>query len=521
MWELIPLKEQSKIKMLQEFYKTNDPITINTLSEITQTSNRSVKNYLKELKESIKEIGGEFYSSTEGVNFKIPLHVGLDYFQKRLYRQSLGFTLLEKIFFKGPLTSEQLLKELYISQSTLNRLTKTINEALEPYGLQLGTSPYKIRGDEQVIRYFYTTYFVEAYFTNEWPFECLEKEIFDHLIPSSKDYYAYTSEGMNYTVFKFRIAVGVIRNMQGYSNDELFLKNKTVAAAYEETFAMIEKKVNRLSIDSIDERNSYVRELVDLHLFQSNQSLHNRLQNDQAFKQHLGEIKQLIDFLTEHFELPSDNQENLSIEMDIALSFFAKNKKNVQPKMYLLYPPRDYSLVKLYQRKYASFYDIVHYQLSLLCKKRGFEPSDTTLEYLIYVLISKWENLTKHLFSRYNAAVVKVHSHLSLRHAHNIAESLMSDLPSSIEVSVLEEVAIDEKVLSKYNFDILITTETLRLEIQQPVIYMYKSRSSYQFEELHNLIKGIAKRKDQRTNEDLIISKDANTLSKRHLKLHE
>lgn len=171
MWNLISLKEQSKMKMVEVFYTTNEPITINTLSELTNTSNRSVKNYLEELKETMSEIGGEFYSSTEGVNFKIPIHIGVDYFQRQLFRNSLGFTLLEKVFFNESLTNDQLINELYISQSTLNRIANTINEDLKPYGLKLETAPYKITGDEQLIRNFYTTYFVEAYSANEWPFE--------------------------------------------------------------------------------------------------------------------------------------------------------------------------------------------------------------------------------------------------------------------------------------------------------------------------------------------------------------
>src|SRR5699024_1799747 len=98
MWNLISLKEQSKIKMLEMFYETNEPITINTLSERTNTSTRSIKNYLEELKETMSEIGGDFESSSEGVNFKIPIHIGIDYFQKQLIRESIGFKLLEKVF---------------------------------------------------------------------------------------------------------------------------------------------------------------------------------------------------------------------------------------------------------------------------------------------------------------------------------------------------------------------------------------------------------------------------------------
>jgi hypothetical protein len=504
MWNLISLKEQSKMKMVEVFYTTNEPITINTLSELTNTSNRSVKNYLEELKETMSEIGGEFYSSTEGVNFKIPIHIGVDYFQRQLFRNSLGFTLLEKVFFNESLTNDQLINELYISQSTLNRIANTINEDLKPYGLKLETAPYKITGDEQLIRNFYTTYFVEAYSANEWPFECLEKDIIDDILPSASDYYESTSELMNYIAFRFQFAVGVVRNLQGYSIKKIFLENKTLAATSEKLSTEIEKNFDDVSFGTTQKKDSYVSELVINQLLLSNQVLHKRLQYNQDFKERLEDIKQMIHFLTEHFEFPVEDQTNLIIEIDNALTFFSISTRKVQPKMYLLHPPRDYFLVELYQRKYSTFYDMVQQHMSLLCEKRGFEPTDATLGYLIYLLISKWKDLTKHLFNRYNAINVKVYSHLSFRHAQGIAESLISDLPDSINVSVLEEVTLNEEILSKYDFDILISAETLMLDIKQPIVYMYKSRSSYQYEQLHQLIREAAKQKEKVMREKFI-----------------
>jgi len=77
--------------------------------------------------------------------------------------------------------------------------------------------------------------------------------------------------------------------------------------------------------------------------------LNERLQHDQEFKQGLKEVRELISRLTEHFELPLDNQTNLTLEIYHAVSFFAENAQTIQPKMVILYPPRDYYLVKLYK----------------------------------------------------------------------------------------------------------------------------------------------------------------------------
>lgn len=504
MWNLISTKERSKMNMLEMFYATNEPITIEMLSKQTKASTRSVKNYLKELREMMEEIGGEFQSSSEGVNFKIPMNIGIDYFQKQLFKHSSGFMLLEKIFFDETLTNQQLINRLFISQSTLNRLADSINTALNPYGLKLETSPYKVTGEEYLIRNFYTTYFVEAYSANEWPFENLSKEYIDEILPSAADYYQSTSKIMSYPHFRFRFAVDLVRNLQGYSVEFPSSEHDSLSTLSDKLTTEIEHKIEDLTFIDPLEKKSYIDALVVCQLNISKPILNQRLLQDESLKKQLEEVKEMIDFLTEHFELVIEDQTNLIIEIDKTLLFFSQNIKNCQPKRFILFSPRDYFLVDHYQQKYTTFYELARQNMVLLCKNRGFYPTEDTLNYLIYILISKWSGLTKQLFSRYNTIIVKVYSHLNLRHAQNIAESLISDLPKSLEVSVLDEPIVNEEVLSKLDFDILVTTQTLILDIKQPIIFMYRSRSSYQYDNLQHLIRKIAKQKEKAAREKFI-----------------
>jgi len=502
MWNLVSSKDQSKVKMAEAFYNTNKPITIKKLSQLTDSSSRSVKNYLRELKETIEEIGGEYVSSSEGVNFMIPINVGIDYFQKQIFKKSLSFSLLEKIFFDETLTREQLEKDLFISASTLNRITSTIREALRPYGLSLETNPFRVTGEESLIRNFYTQYFVEAYTVNEWPFKTLNKEIVDDLLPSATKYYESTSEIMSYTAFRFQFTVSMIRELNGYPNNyDNISKNECLSILYNKLVAEIEDKSADLMINSKENKNIYINELAKTRLFNSKNVLYDRLENDTSLNNRLSEIKGIITRLTEDFELPKEDQTHLVMEIDKGISFYNYYSKDVQPKQFLLYPPRDYLLINLYKRKYSMFYKLTEYYMRLLCNNRGFNPTEETLEYLVYLLISNWNNLTKNLFNRYNTTVIKVYSPISLRHAEGIAESLISDLPQSVEVSVLEEAIVDEEIISEHDFDLLISTETLMLDIEQPVIYMYKSRDSYQYDYLLKTIKEIALEKEEQAGE--------------------
>ena|SRR5690625_2579432 len=175
--------------------------------------------------------------------------------------------MLEKLFFNKSMTAEQLLSELYVSSSTLNRLASTINEELQSYGLQLETTPYRISGNELLIRHFYTTYFVEAYATNEWPFERLDQKIIDEVLPSADNYYKSTSEDMNYTAFRFQFAVGVIRNLHGYSIKGPFLTNEKLMDVYKALFLEVKKRCSMVSLDTALLREIYTKEIVTMELF--------------------------------------------------------------------------------------------------------------------------------------------------------------------------------------------------------------------------------------------------------------
>lgn len=298
MWNLVSSKDQCKTKMAMEFYKTNEPITIKTLSQLTNSSTRSVKNYLEELKEVMSEIGGEYISSSEGVNFKIPISIGFDYFQKRVFKKSLGFVLLEKIFFDENLTSSHLEKDLFISSSTLSRVTNTIREGLKPYGVSLETNPFRITGEELLVRHFYTKYFVEAYAVNEWPFVTIDKEFVDDLLLSTTEYYDSTSKVMSYPSFRFQFAVGLIRGLQGYSIKNDILKNEGLSITYDKLTSEIENELIDSNNHSIKEKDIYINELANTQLFKSKQVLKNRLANDHYLKNRFSEIKKFINQLT-------------------------------------------------------------------------------------------------------------------------------------------------------------------------------------------------------------------------------
>lgn len=95
-----------------------------------------------------------------------------------IIKESNAFSLLESIFFNPQQSAEYWEQELFLSSSSLYRLSNFILSALQDRNIQLKRSPYLVYGeDERQVRYFFTSYFMEIYGVREWPFP-LEKKMF-------------------------------------------------------------------------------------------------------------------------------------------------------------------------------------------------------------------------------------------------------------------------------------------------------------------------------------------------------
>ncbi|MGP6146503.1 helix-turn-helix domain-containing protein [Jeotgalibaca sp. A122] len=163
MWRLISTKDQRKYRIIENLYAADRPLTISELAKSIGSSARIIKYDLAEINETLKELAGAIVSSSEGVFLNLPSSVGLDYFQRKLYRISPSFLFLEKVFFDETMGYAEMKDYLYISDSSLRRLVQNVKLALQDYGLSLETQPFRVVGHEGLIRNFYTAYFSEKY----------------------------------------------------------------------------------------------------------------------------------------------------------------------------------------------------------------------------------------------------------------------------------------------------------------------------------------------------------------------
>ncbi len=127
----------------------------------------------------------------------------MDFFQRGLYSEAMSLRFLEIIFFDETLGYEDMMEQLYLSESSLRRMVQNIQRALKAYGIALETQPFRVVGHETLIRNFYTTYFEEKYTLYDWPFENVNLEFMEAIISIGFRYFEMPETAMEYHHYHF------------------------------------------------------------------------------------------------------------------------------------------------------------------------------------------------------------------------------------------------------------------------------------------------------------------------------
>lgn len=471
MKELISVKDNRKYLIVETLYFAKKPCTIQYLAQKNNTSIRSTKTYLDEIKSQLNDIGGTIDASSSGIVMKLPLHIGIDYFQQHLIRNSLGFKMLELLFFNQTMTSRELEEQLFVSMSSLSRLVSQLRKILVKHGLVLDSRPYQIKGDEFLIRKFYTKYFHEAYCQTEWPFQSISENTLTKLVQSFRLSDGMRIETLNFNKIRLFLAINIFREEREKSLFEMPLKNHNLSSSdFKNAEIKIRKWLNSLSF-SEDFTLKYTKIFSYIYIYYYGSYIKSD-EKTQHKNENINKIKESLDYLSYVFDLPSDEHSHLVHKLDELMTLYSYYNSTTGLNNYLVFRPRDYSLLDIFKSSYPLFYELAERELIEICKKRNLISEQINSEELMYFLISKWEQLSFHLYNNFSRCKILLYSHINYQHGYNIKALLDSKLEDSITTELFLEPLISESALESYDFDVLVSTGTLFLDIEQPIAFM-------------------------------------------------
>lgn len=509
MWDLVPLKEKRKYQIIESLFTADKPLTVRQLAEISDSSTRGVGNYLKEIGEEVAEIDGEMDSSIEGMKLKLPENIGIDYFKRTVFKNTPGLILLEIIFFDESLTTDEIEEELSISTSTLNRLTKSIQEALKNYGIELETNPLRVVGSEWLVRNFYSMFFWEAYSPLDWPFDIIQQSTVDVLMPASLKSRHTTSDITSLAWLRFDFAIGAVRSLNGYHLEASDFKKEEFAQfckKKEEKRAVLERTLQLKKFAAI-----YAEQQAYLEMKYSKKAILENYKNNPSTRLRIEDIEKLIQELSDLYQIPTSDHTALIVQLDYTLDSFKTFSHKNHLSGYLLFKPNDSSLLSLYKKGFPTFTTLAYKGLENICKRNSISASGDFVCYLLHLLLSQWEGLTQYLVSLTESCKLLIYSHNSYRYAQNIENSIKNVLHQTLEVSIYDEAYMNKDLLKAYEFDILVSTTTLSLDSEQAVVFLYGDENGFRYDNLMRMINQIIEKKKrnlQKRIQETVLQRD-------------
>lgn len=140
----------------------NEWLTVSQLTQKTKLVDRTIRGDLRDMRNYL-EPALILTDKRRGYRLFLPDDLPVAFVYQRILKQSAAFTYLEKILTERDLTVSKLAEENYLSDNTLRRELKRIDEELRKLKMGLQFLPLQIIGDEDTIIWSFHQFFLERY----------------------------------------------------------------------------------------------------------------------------------------------------------------------------------------------------------------------------------------------------------------------------------------------------------------------------------------------------------------------
>lgn len=357
-----------------------------------------------------------------------------------IIQESNAFSLLESIFFEPMQPAVYWEKKLFLSNSSLYRLSNIIRSALKDRNIQMSRSPYFVHGkDERQIRYFFTCYFIEVYGIREWPFHLDRTKVFT-LSNKINQKFALELNDSQIVHLAYSIAVTIIRERQGFliqdRKDPInsFVKTTIDVRKYQADVEEIAEPLNVVLPDNWYEDFCYSIFWWDFGW-----------DNEQEKVNVIYQAENLVKTIKEALSISISEQSNLSI---IRLIEYLYAKHKMFPyKKFMVYDRYLYSS-RAIKQNFIVFTAVVTKALGVLEAKMKFPWQSMYLDGILHEMAIRWQDLSKLTDEMRRQLSVLVLSDLGKEHAHLLSSVLKENFRNKVNLSVQEDHFYDQLVNS-------------------------------------------------------------------------
>lgn len=427
MRELLDASTRRRLAILEQLNITSNWVSSNELAEQNQASLRTINSDVHFLKEQWAPFLIIETSKKNGVRLKTPASSHVSVVYNRVIGKSDAFRLLESIFFNPNLVIENWEEKLFISESSLYRISNQLSRSLSNFGLKLQKRPCRIiPHNEYYVRHFFTIYLFEVYGVHHWPFK-FDRKLLVKLSSTLYKKLGYHVDELLIMFLAYLIAVTLERYSQGFRSNS----NEYTAVTPEQKriFWDHEVELNKLlAPHNLELDEDLINDLIVSILF-----LKAELSNEIKLDVLDTKIEQFLTHLQQRIQETLDVESYQQITSMLRLIYFE----------HYFYPFDDYILFDRYQfngkaieKNYPIFTELVKDCLLPLENNMGFPWSSQFNSKIIYWLMVKWKNLPLILENKKAKARLLIISDLGNEHAELLADMITKNFNSKVEITI-------------------------------------------------------------------------------------
>lgn len=452
MIDLINNGERRRLQFAEILTSRKDWVTLADLGNALNCSDRVLKDDITYFKKNFVDFKVE--TSHLGVRLIFQQDKGLKSLYQKILSESTPYLLLEIIFLYEDKSISELADMLFISASTLYRTVDQINNKITVYDFRIETSPCRVMGNEENIRYFYYQYFFEKYSHLAWPYETIDEKALDKLLSFFIEFTQIPADFAFYNIFKSVSAVNLIRYMNGHyvdtkdiviNFDEIIPDLSTYADDFKYFEEALQIKVDAELVNQIF--TPYIQEGFSL-------SVERLMEKTKVNKKVADEISFLDTMLTKISE-----ETNVAIvnkeELIIALHNSAHLEYQEPQSGYVLYNRNQY-FVDALKEEFPQFYRPVYEAIKSYREFIGKPDKENGINFFIYTLFIFWKNLVPELRKQFTDIRVLVISDRHVSHARMLKDFINYEFTDQLVIDIYTSMDLDENILEALDCDFIV-----------------------------------------------------------------
>ncbi|EPM6849804.1 helix-turn-helix domain-containing protein [Enterococcus faecalis] len=160
MKKILSKKDYLELQIL-EYLFNNTHTDLSLLSESLSVDKRTIRSAIQAINSKFSPI--EILNYNNFLKLKIPHNYSIRYVYSTILQNSLEFKIIELCFFESNISLSKLENTLFISNSTLKRKLKKINNVLSNEKFSISLTSLRLVGESTTIQNFITYYIYDAY----------------------------------------------------------------------------------------------------------------------------------------------------------------------------------------------------------------------------------------------------------------------------------------------------------------------------------------------------------------------